>query len=399
MAELPPTLDRHRSVGTGVTAHMRLSDRYVLREALGPFLFGVAAFTGIFIASDIVFSVSSLVARGSASAADVVKLFLLKLPNVARLTFPMAMLLGSLLGMARISSTGELVAFRACGLGIARLAVPVLCLSFVVFLCSLFIGEGLVPLSARAEFELTNRILNRTEAWLKGNDLVQQRRSSDGLELVYIGTLRDELISNVVVVEIQNSGEVRITRADEAIWDKSSWFYRKGSTVSISPEGLGRVVPPDTGGVVPSTAIRFEGVYRQLPIHDSPSALSAIGQDTRPESMTYQQLKLKIDVMRERGVRSTEILRDETELYTKIALPFSSVVFALIGLPLGIQNNRSGGSMGFGLSILIILVYYVIMTLGRAMGEGGSLIPILAAWLPNLLIGGVGVYLFVSADQ
>jgi lipopolysaccharide export system permease protein len=378
---------------------MRLSDRYVLREVFGPFLFGVAAFTGIYIASDIVFSVASLIARGSADASDVVKIFLYKLPNVARVTFPMAMLLGSLLGMARISSTGELVAFRSCGLGIIRLAAPVLCLSFVVFLCSLFIGEALVPLAARAEFELTNRILNRTEAWLKGNDLVQQRRTSEGLELVYIGSLRDELIRNVVVVEIQNSGEVRITRADEAIWDESSWFYRKGSTVSISAEGLSRVVPPDSSEVVPSTTVKFEGVYRQLPIQDSPSTLSALGQDTRPESMTYHQLKLKIESMRERGVRSTQILRDETELYTKIALPFASVVFALIGLPLGIQNSRSGGSMGFGLSMLIILVYYVIMTLGRAMGEGGSLIPILAAWLPNLVIGGVGIYLFASADR
>jgi lipopolysaccharide export system permease protein len=115
--------------------------------------------------------------------------------------------------------------------------------------------------------------------------------------------------------------------------------------------------------------------------------------------MTYHQLKLKIESMLERGVPPSRVLKDRLELYTKISLPFSSVVFALIGLPLGIQPNRSGGSIGFGLSILIILVYYVIMTLGRAMGEGGSLPPILAAWLPNIVIGGVGVWLLVSADQ
>ena len=378
---------------------MRLSDRYALREAISPLLFGVAAFTAIFIASDIVFTVASLVAAGSAGLADVIKLFLYKLPYVAKMTFPMAMLLGSLLGMARVSSSGELVAFRACGLSIGRLALPVLAFSFFVFLVSLFVGEALVPKAARAEFELTNKILNRTEAWLKGDDLVQQRRSPNGLELVHIGKLRDEVITNVVVVEILNNGEVTITRAEEAVWDSSSWYYGKGSTVVVSPDGLSRVVPPRSDEVVPSTSVRFEGVYRKLPLEESPEALSRIAQDVRPESMTYHQLKLKIESMLERGVPPSRVLKDRLELYTKISLPFSSVVFALIGLPLGIQPNRSGGSIGFGLSILIILVYYVIMTLGIAMGEGGSLPPILAAWLPNIVIGGVGVWLLVSADQ
>lgn len=378
---------------------MRIWSKYILREAISPFLFGVAAFTGIYLASDMVFQVASLISRGTAGVLDIVKLFLYKLPEVARLTFPMATLFASLLSMSKLSSSGELVAFRACGLSIVRLAAPVLVLSFVVFLCSLFIGEGLVPLSSYAEFALTNKILNRTEAWLKGDDVVQQRHSPEGLELVHIGSLRDELIKNVVVVEIQNSGEIRVTRADEAIWDDTGWYYRKGSAVVISPEGLSRVVQGSEGEALPSTAMKFEGVYRRLPIQDSPTSLAAVSQDSRPESMTYYELKMRIDSLRERGVSPARIREDEVDLHTKIALPFSSIVFALIGLPLGVQRNRTGSSIGFGLSILIILVYYVIMTLGRAMGEGGSLPPILAAWLPNIVIGGVGVYLFVSADR
>jgi len=378
---------------------IRLSDRYAIREATGPFLFGVAAFTAIFVASDIVFKVADLVASGSAGLADVLLLLLYKLPYVATMTFPMAMLLGSLLGMARLSSSGELVAFRACGLSIGRLTLPILVFSFFVFLFSLFVGEALVPRAARAEFELTNKILNRTEAWLKGDDLVLQRKTESGLELVHIGRLRDALISDVVVVEIQKSGEVTITRAEDAIWESNAWYYGKGSTVVVSPEGLSRVVPPESEEVIPSTAMTFEGVYRKLPLKDSPEALSAVAQDVRPESMTYHQLKMRIDSMLERGASPNSVLEDRLHLYAKISLPFSSVVFALIGLPLGIQPNRSGGSIGFGLSILIILVYYVIMTLGRAMGESGSLPPILAAWLPNTIIGGIGVWLLASADQ
>lgn len=378
---------------------MRISDKYILREAIGPFLFGVAAFTGIYLATDMVFQVASLISRGTAGASDIAKLFCYKLPEVTRLTFPMATLFASLLSMSRISSSGELVVFRACGLSVARLVLPVLVFSFVVFLCSLFIGEALVPLSSHAEFQLTNKILNRTEAWLKGDDLVQQRRSPDGLELVHIGSLRDELIKDVVVVEIQDSGEIRVTRANEAVWDSTGWYYRQGSTVVVSPEGRSKVVPGGEGEVLPSTTVKFEGVYRKLPIQDSPKTLAAVSRDSRPESMTYYELKMRIDSLRERGVSPARIREDEVGLHTKIALPFSSVVFALIGLPLGIQRNRTGGSIGFGLSILIILVYYVIMTLGRAMGEGGSLPPMLAAWLPNLAIGGVGVYLFASADR
>ena len=269
--------------GLEAIALMRLSDRYAMREAISPFLFGIAAFTAIFVASDIVFKVADLVASGSAGLADVIMLLLYKLPYVATLTFPMAMLLGSLLGMARLSSTHELVAFRACGLSIARLTLPILVFSFFVFLFSLFVGEALVPRAARAEFELTNRILNRTEAWLQGDDLVQQRKTASGLELVHIGRLRDELISDVVVVEIKDSGEVTITRAKRRFGTAAVGHYGMGSTVVVSPDGLSRVVPPELDEIIPSTAMTFEE-YRKLPLEDSPQPCQPLRR-TRPESM------------------------------------------------------------------------------------------------------------------
>jgi lipopolysaccharide export system permease protein len=81
------------------------------------------------------------------------------------------------------------------------------------------------------------------------------------------------------------------------------------------------------------------------------------------------------------------------ELWSKISLPFACLIFVLIGAPLAVTPSRSGKSIGMGLSIVIIFVYYIIMAMGRALGEGGKLTPLLGAWLPNIVIGSIGLFL------
>lgn len=79
-----------------------------------------------------------------------------------------------------------------------------------------------------------------------------------------------------------------------------------------------------------------------------------------------------------------------TELHSRFAFPCAVFVFALLALPLGLQNRRSGKTSGFTVSILILLLYYVLLTFLRTLAEKGAIPPFAAAWLPNLLFGGIG---------
>jgi lipopolysaccharide export system permease protein len=92
-------------------------------------------------------------------------------------------------------------------------------------------------------------------------------------------------------------------------------------------------------------------------------------------------------------------LKTQSELHSRFAFPFASLVFAVVAVPLGMQNRRSGKSAGFSTSIGILLAYYVIQSLLRTLAERGSLPPALALWLPNIIFLGLGWYLLRMASQ
>ena len=75
----------------------------------------------------------------------------------------------------------------------------------------------------------------------------------------------------------------------------------------------------------------------------------------------------------------------ETELYQRVTVPMASLIFALIGVPLGLQPTRNSSSMGFALSVIIIFIYYTVMTLSNAIGRSGAIAPMYAVWIPNII--------------
>ena len=89
----------------------------------------------------------------------------------------------------------------------------------------------------------------------------------------------------------------------------------------------------------------------------------------------------------------------EVALNQRISLPFSCLVFGLFGIPLGLRPQRTNTSIGLGLSLVFILFYYVLMTLGRSLGINGVMSPLLAAWLPNIVFGVIGIVLFIRARR
>lgn len=87
------------------------------------------------------------------------------------------------------------------------------------------------------------------------------------------------------------------------------------------------------------------------------------------------------------------------EIHRRFSLPFASFVFGLVGAPLGVQRERSSSSIGFGLSVVIIFVYYAVMTFLEALGRGHVISAVAAVWLPNLIALICAVYLIKRVNQ
>jgi lipopolysaccharide export system permease protein len=110
--------------------------------------------------------------------------------------------------------------------------------------------------------------------------------------------------------------------------------------------------------------------------------------------MSIDDLKEKIKKNRSTGVDTAP---QEVELHKRYAIPFTCIIFGLIGVPLGIQPRRSGRSHGFVSSILILLAYYISLSASEIFAVRHTIPTFLAGWAPNLLFGGFGIYLLIKA--
>ena len=361
---------------------MRILDKYILKELMGPFFFGVASFSSIFIASSLLFRLTEYMTKYGASADMLFRLFLCGLPEIINYTFPMSMLLAALLSFGRLSGSSEITAMKSGGISFYRLAAPVLIVGFVVSIFSVIWAEKVVPAS-KAEY---TRILNyeiKKDTKPKSQDhVVIKSLSGANLErLTYARTFDEQTgVMKDITIEEFESGELkRIQKAKTANWHSGAWYMQDGTILSVGEEG------------VQQTMTFAEQV---LPVSASPKEISL--DQKGPDEMTLGELKQYIKILEKQYLPTGKYWM---EVYMRFSIPMASFFFVLIGVPLGMQPQRASSSIGLGISIILIFVYYSVMTFMSGLGKGGVIPPLLAAIIPNLLCLIAGVWLMRKKNE
>ena len=351
-------------------------DRYIFRELLEPFLFGLGAFTAILSASMIMFElVRAVVIRGMPLIVAL-QVFVYKLPSIVVYIFPMAMLLGALLAFSRLSSQSEIIAFRASGISLYRLIVPVIFLGLLVSLVNLGFSEVVVPESNKAAKNLMIETSAKAQPKMQKNVFVPEMKNGVLNRIFYAETMQGNTMQDVIVQEFSGGKLTQILTAQSAQWqkDKNEWLFENGTIYLIAATGEYKHL------------IKFK--EQLIAIKYTPADFY-IG-DKSPEEMTMAELREFIALKEKMGVDVTDF---KIQFNMKLAIPFASLVFALLGAPLGISPRRASSSIGLGLSIIVIFAYYILTFISMAIGELKIIAPWMAAWLPNFITGGVGWYI------
>lgn len=355
---------------------IKIIDRYIFRELIEPFLFGLGAFTAILSSSMILFDLVRAVVLNGMPIMVALQIFIYRLPAIVVYIFPMATLLASLLAFSRLSGESEIIAFRASGLSLYRLMVPVLFLGLLVSLLNLSFSEIVVPEANQAAKNLLVETGAKHQPKLQKNVFVPEMERGTLRRIFYADTLKDNIMQNVIVQEFNNGQLSQIITARAAQWqpDKDAWLFQTGIIYLLA----------DTGEY--KHLIKFK--EQSLAFKYRPEDF--FSGDKNPEEMTIRELSGFINLKKKMGVAVTDFL---IQLNMKLAIPFASLVFALLGAPLGISPRRASSSIGLGLSIIVIFLYYILTFLSLAIGELNIISPALAAWLPNLITAGVGWYI------
>lgn len=363
---------------------MKILDRYILKELLGPFLFGIVAFSSIFVGTDVLFRLARFYTQNGVSLGVIAQLFLLSLPRIIVLTFPMSMLLASLLAFGRLSGNSEIVAMKAGGVNFYRMVTPVLILAFLVSCATFILNESIVPASNHL-YEVIVRQEIEKEKMPKSQQNVVIRNMEDNrlkrLFYAYEYNGETKAMDKVSMQEFNQESKVdRIVTAEKAVWEGNSWYFYQGVMYYLNPDGK----------------VNYTLAFKREKLNLPATPEEVLEQQKEPDEMNVWELKEQIAVLSDQKADTNALL---VNYHRRYAVPLASFIFTLIGAPLGLKPQRSGSSIGLGLSIIIIFIYYIIMTVSGALGEGGALSPAFSAWLPNLLIGISGFYLLQKGAQ
>ncbi len=364
----------------------RTLHRYVFLQVLGPFAAGLGLFTFILLIARIMKLVELVVNRG-VPLGQVLLLFSYILPAFLEVTVPMALLLAILMAIGRMSADSEVIAMRASGLSLYQITVPIAAFAVVIFVASMGLS-----LHARAwgNAQLKTGIF----------ELARTRATAGLTEHVF----NDDFAGLVIYVEeIEPPGTElrRILISDRRAPDQENTVIATSGTLVADEDAQTLHLRLKDGVTFTNDAANREFHKTDFKEYDVLLDLSeALGQletrDRTPNEIPLAELSAIID---ERELADESSVTERIELARRHAVPFAALIFPLLAVPLGLQPVRAVRSRGLAVSLVIILVYYLLLTGGDALAANEVLPVQLSIWMPNAILGTAGVLLFIRAAR
>jgi len=313
---------------------------------------------------------------------DVAKMITYLIPSFLVFTIPMAFLLAVLLAFGRLSADNEITVLKSSGISLAQLLPPVLLCAFLATACGILASTIAVPAG-------NNAFKKMSLSLIQSNVAVTLREKvfwDDIPGLVMYCDRYDEeqqTLKGVIIHDGRDPGHPL------TIFASSGWLQSSAAAAAMTLTL--------TQGSIHSSTKTDE--YRLVNFGEYAMTVAtkagAGGSKISENDMTIGQLLTQSSFNRAEPLRR----KIRAELHSRFALPCSAIVFAIVAVPMGIQNRRSGKSAGFSISIAMLLIYYILMSLLRTLVEKGSIPPFVGIWLPNFIFLAIGIYLLWMASH
>lgn len=356
---------------------MRIFDRYVTREFMGPFLFSVTGFTVVLL-SGLLFQLTDLIFVNEVAVFTVSRMLVYRIPATAVMTLPIATLFATLLSVGRLVQDNEMTVLRGSGVSFPRLILPILVLGLLISGFTFWASEQIVP-AANQRFENILRQIIFSE----GKPIVEENVFFHGGDdrYFYIGEVqtRTNELKKILVYELDSNNFPSITTAQTGIFQEHLWVLFDGVYQELDEEGF----------------VEFESRFQRMEIVTEQEGEIYLGNQRSVDEMSRRELGEVIERFQRGGVRVRAFVVD---FHMKLALPMASFVFALFAAPLTLRG-KGGRSFGVIVSLVVLLVYYVAISVSRSLGVNEMLSPVVSAWLVNTLFAISGFVFLVKSDN
>ncbi len=393
---------------------LKFFDRYVIKEIIPPFFIGLLIATFVLLMNQILILAELFITKGVALKAAV-KIFLYIIPSILAFTVPMAVLMGILAGLSRLSSDSEIVAFKTLGINYKRLLFPVLLFSVGGWLLTSFFTLYLAP---RSNYKWVQTVAESVLTKVQFKINPREFNESIPKTVIFIQDISQEKEWKNIFIHFSNPpDEPRIILAKSG---KLNFYPElKRATIELYEGTLHSypLVDPEKYSVT-----SFQELEEEIDVETlfySFSKKKRVREKDIKELfkgvkvITHDLTELKEEKSRLLGVdednpklrevsqalrrKNKDYISHWVEIHKKFAFPFVCLIFGFLGLPLGASTRKGGRTSGFTISLGIILVYYVLITAGEQMAMDGHISPFLGIWGSNIILLLVASYLFYKS--
>jgi lipopolysaccharide export system permease protein len=355
---------------------VRTLDRYIAYRFLRALFFSLLVFLAIFIIVDLVEHLDEFI-DAHAERSQVLRYYANYIPYICVLTLPVSMLLATLFSVGTLSKQNELLAMKASGISLYRLAQPLLILGFVISLLTMVFGEIVVPRTNQARAEIKNVEIPGRKAEQKTYMYNLYRQGAEGRVFRFERyDLNESMGFGVLVQHFNGRVPSSVIRADRMLLRDGTWRLEHGEER--------RFVGADSVAIVP-----FDTLPRPEWI-EKPETFAQREKD--PANMGFYELEKLAKAKERSGADATE---EHVALQLKLAFPFSCLIMVLLGVPIASTPKRAGFARSFGIAVGIAFVYFTFTDVLQALGAAGKISPYTAAWTMNLIFLAVGGSLFL----
>jgi lipopolysaccharide export system permease protein len=303
---------------------------------------------------------------------------LYKLPFVSFLVAPVGVLLGTISCFSLLLRYGEITAMKASGVTSYRIISPVLIVAFFISIISMVCNETIIPIAnSNAKYIKYSKIYGKN-IQQKKNYNISFRTGKNMFVNIKITYNNCKIMEGIEIKEYHADKNIS-TRIDAkyAKWVNNQWWLF---------DGVIRKFAVDKQLIVEQSFTK-----KKMNIIETPEDIYTIiiAKEKETENMNMRELKQYIQLLRRCGNRFEDKL---VEFYLKTSFPFANFLMSLLGASISLWYPKGNITASFGISIIISFIYWEIIGIGRALGHAGILSPFLAAWLPNIIFGIIGIF-------
>ena len=362
--------------------------RYLTKELFLYFFIAFLFFFMVFFCNQILLLAENVLKK-RVPLMDVLRLISYSLPFIIAQSAPFATLVGFLMCLGRLMTENEVLILRASGLGYRIIIVPVIILGLVISVASFFVNDYLLPLGTLKYNQLRRTILMSNPAIeLESNSV---KRTND--KTLVIGQVSGTDVSDLIFFDTDTDGNQRIIVANDSVVEKST-----ESGVLMSMEMNDAAVVFFKNGRRNDFDVLLS---KNMLLNIFESSFFSSSTRINPNEMTSYDLRQRIiEMEKATDVDSRSLNKYKLEYNKKFSMPFGSIFFAFLAIPLSLLfGKHNGQTIGLIIGLFISVAYWAMMILGQIFGSRSGTNGVILMWLPNIVIGGAALFFYTQLGR